>query len=203
MLGSKYGPRLPLLVSAGAQFLNALIILLITPESNSCKVKELNLAEANPIGGLKKLFGHAPILRSASIVYFLSSLARGSLDAQFTNYSNIRFGWTQAQAGPVLVLVGLMLAIVPRAFISSFGLRNAILTGLLVFAAGLTGAGLTPTPASFVFSIFIVSIGCMWYVLEMGASKLNYSNHATLTLMWAHSDIVLSSQLASSAISYC
>ena len=68
---------------------------------------------------------------------------------------------TQVQAGPVLVIVGLMLAIAPRVFISYFGLQKAILTGILVFALGLTGAGLAPTPGSFIFSIFIVSVGCM------------------------------------------
>lgn len=161
LLGSKFGPRLPLLIAAGAQLLNALIILFITPESNKTKKKELDLRQANPISGLKKLFGGAPILRTAALAYFFSSLARCSLDAQFTNYSNIRFGWTQAQAGPVLVLVGLMLAIAPRVFISYFGLQKAILTGLLVFSLGLTGAGLAPTPGAFIFAIFIVSIGCM------------------------------------------
>lgn len=95
MLGAKFGPRVPLLIAAGLQLLNAMTILFITPESNREKVKELDLREANPISGLKKLFFHSPILRTAAIAYFFSSLARCSLDAQFTNYSNIRFGWTQ------------------------------------------------------------------------------------------------------------
>ena len=54
-----------------------------------------------------------------------------------------------------------MLAVAPRLFISYFGLQQAILTGTLVFALGLLAAGLAPTPNSFVFSIFVVSIGCM------------------------------------------
>ena len=162
VLGSKYGPRLPLYIAAGLQLLNAIIILFITPESNKpMKSKKLDLREVNPIGGLRKLFANAPILRTAAMIYFLLSLARCSLDAQFTNYSNIRFGWTQAQSGPVLVLVGIMLAVAPRLFISYFGLQQAILTGTLVFALGLLAAGLAPTPSSFVFSIFVVSIGCM------------------------------------------
>ncbi|KAL7552979.1 hypothetical protein ACHAWF_017198 [Thalassiosira exigua] len=161
ILGSKFGPRLPLLLAAGAQLLNALIIMFITPESNQAKNKELYLKEANPIGGMKKLFCHAPILRTVALVYFLSALARCSLDAQFTNYANIRFGWTQAQSGPVLVLVGIMLAIAPRVFVSFFGLQKAITMGLLIFASGLAGAGLAPTPPLFVFGIFTVSIGCI------------------------------------------
>jgi len=161
ILGSKFGPRLPLYIASGLQLLNALIILFFTPESNTNKNDKLDLRETNPISGLKRLFGNAPILRTAALAYFLISLARCSLDAQFTNYANIRFGWSQAQSGPVLVLVGLMLAIAPRLFIKYFGLQKAILTGILFFAAGLSGAGLAPTPPSFVFSIFIVSIGCM------------------------------------------
>lgn len=161
IVGSKFGPRLPLLIAAGFQALNALIILFLTPESNTNKSTKLSLREANPIGGLKRLFANAPILRTAALTYFICCLARCSLDAQFTNYSNIRFGWTQAQAGPVMVLVGFMLAIAPRLFISYFGVQKAIMTGISVLSLGLAGAGLAPTPGSFIFAIFIVSIGCM------------------------------------------
>jgi len=161
LLGSKYGPRLPLVIAAGLQVLNALILIFLTPESNQNKTTKLDLSEANPISGLKKLFGNAPILRTAAVVYFLASLARSSLDAQFTNYASIRFGWTQAQSGPVLVLVGLMLAVAPRLFISYFGIHNAILAGLLTFGFGLTVAGLAPTPPPFIFGIFVTAIGCM------------------------------------------
>ena len=138
-----------------------MIIIFITPESNKSKVQELDLREANSISGLKRLFCNATILRTATLAFFCVSLARCSLDAQFTNYANIRFGWTQAQAGPTLVLTGLMLAVAPRLFISYFGVQSAILTGMFFFALGLAGAGLAPTPGSFIFSIFIVSIGCI------------------------------------------
>lgn len=165
LLGAKYGPRLPLLIAAGLQALNAVIILLVTPESNpplaASKQTKLNLAEANPIGGLVRLFGQAPLLRITSTVYLLASLARSSLDAQFPNYTNLRFGWTQAQSGPVLVLVGLMLAVAPRLVVPRLGLSKSILSGLLVFAVGLSGAGLAPTPPGFVASIAVVAMGCV------------------------------------------
>lgn len=161
LLGSRFGPRLPLMIAAGLQVLNALILVFLTPESNQNKTTKLDLSDANPMGGLKKLFGHAPILRTAAVVYFLASLARCSLDAQFTNYASIRFGWTQAQSGPVLVLVGMMLAVAPRLFISYFGIHNAILAGLLTFGFGLTVAGLAPTPQPFIFGIFVTAVGCM------------------------------------------
>lgn len=138
-----------------------MIIWFLTPESNNNLGKDLDWKNDNPVGGLYRLFGHAPILRIAAAAYFFASLARASLDAQFANYSNIRFGWTQAQSGPVLVLVGLMLAIAPRFLVPYLGLQRSILTGLLIFSIGLTGTGLAPTPLGFVLGIFVVSIGCM------------------------------------------
>lgn len=162
ILGAKYGPRVPLLAAAAIQLVNALVIIFVTPESNTNPSKgDLDLREANPIGALRKLFGRTHLLRIASTAYFLASLARCSLDAQFANYSNIKFGWTQAQSGPILVLVGLMLAIMPRIFVPLLGLKNAILVGLVTFAMGLTATGLSPTPLTFAASILLVSMGCI------------------------------------------
>jgi len=101
------------------------------------------------------------LLRTAALTYFFLSLARGSLDAQFVNYSNLRFGWTQAQSGPVLVMTGFMLAIVPRILVPLLGLQKAINLGLLVYALGLSSAGLVDTSARFVMSIAVVAIGCV------------------------------------------
>lgn len=160
-MGTKYGPRIPLLIAAALQLLNALIIIFITPESNNERLSKLDLWEDNPIGGLHRLFCHSPLLRTAAMTYFLTSLGRSSLDAQFVNYSSIRFGWTQAQSGPILVLVGLMLAVAPRILVPLLGMKDSILVGLFVLAAGLTLTGLAPTPIGFALSIFVVSIGCV------------------------------------------
>lgn len=183
MLGAKYGPKLPILLAAAFQVINGLLATFVTPESNvrvqSQKTKstatdklEISLADLNPLTGMRKLLGigkdvlpgfgtsSVPLLRTASLAYFCLSLARGSLDAQFVNYSNIRFGWSQAQSGPVLVMVGLMLAIVPRILVPILGLQNCISYGLLVYAVGLASAGLVAIPAHFVASIAIVAMGC-------------------------------------------
>ena len=173
ILGAKYGPRVPLYAAAALQFLNALIVIFLTPESNPHTNKaarngiprnqqaELDLSQDNPWGGLVRLFGKPGLLRTAAAVYFLASLARTTLDAQFTNYSNIRFGWTQAQSGPILVMVGFMLAVAPRLLVPRLGLRKAILSGLWIYALGLAGTGLAPSPGGFAASIFVVSIGTM------------------------------------------
>ena len=186
LLGAKYGPRFPILLSAGVGIVNGLLATFVTPESNLKAIKDnqskkskskennnkIRLSEVNPITGLQKLMGvgtnnipgfgtsSVSLLRTASLTYFLLSLARGSLDAQFVNYSNLRFGWTQAQSGPVLVMIGFMLAIVPRILVPLLGLQNSINYGLLVYATGLVSAGLVSKSAQFVASIAIVAIGC-------------------------------------------
>jgi DHA1 family tetracycline resistance protein-like MFS transporter len=101
------------------------------------------------------------MLRAAAASYFLVTLARNSLDAQFVNYASVRFGWSQQQTGPVMVLVGLMLAIVPRLMVPLLGLRLSLLSGLLVFASGLVVTALAPTPFGFVVGIAIVAFGCV------------------------------------------
>jgi len=143
------------------------------------KNKRITFAEVNPITGLQKLFGIGignnggnnggssssgsrntnSLLRIASMTYFCSNLARSSLDAQFVNYSNIRFGWTQAQSGPVLVMVGLMLAIIPRLVVPLLGLTKSINYGLFIYMIGLACAGVSESSSQFIGSIFVISIG--------------------------------------------
>ena len=172
MLGAKYGPRLPLCVAACLQLLNALILLVFTPESNPPSARaaagggggqksRLDLREANPISNLVRLFSQRNLLATLGVTYFLTSFARNALDAQFVNYADIRFGWSQKESGPVMVIVGLMLAVAPRLLVPRFGLKNAVLGGLLLLATGLSSTGLAPTARGFVGSIVVVSVGCV------------------------------------------
>ena len=51
VLGSKLGPRVPILLGAAAQLLNFMLIAFVTPESNTKEMrqgKRINLKEANP-----------------------------------------------------------------------------------------------------------------------------------------------------------
>ena len=164
VLCAKLGPRVPLQVAAALQLLNALLLVFVTPEANPRSARAgrtLDLRQANPLGGLRRLFGRADLLRAVAASYFLVSLARNALDAQFVNYASIRFGWSQQQTGPVMVIVGLMLAIAPRLLVARLGLRRALLNGLLLFACGLVATGIAPTAGGFVAGVFVVSVGCV------------------------------------------
>ena len=87
-------------------------------------------------------------------------LARHVLDAQFTVYARYKFGWSQQQSGPLLVLVGLMLAIAPRVVVPRLGLRRSITGGTLVFAAGLLGTAFAATAPHFFAAILVAAVGC-------------------------------------------
>jgi hypothetical protein len=125
----------------------------------------------NPISGLQRLFGigkkrsgssgnNVNLLRITSVIYLCISIARNALDAQFVNYSNIRFGWNQAQSGPCLVMVGLMLAVVPRILVPILGITKSINYGLLIYTIGLICATFASSSFYFILSIAIIAIGC-------------------------------------------
>ena len=163
ILGAKKGPRVPILAAAVLQSLNFLIITFVMPEPLPPAARanrQLDLREANPVGALRKLFGRAPFVRDVATVYALVTLARHVLDAQFTVYARYKFGWSQQQSGPLLVLVGLMLAIAPRVVVPRLGLRRSITGGTLVFAAGLLGTAFAATAPHFFAAILVAAVGC-------------------------------------------
>ena len=153
-----------MVVAAVIQLVNLLIITFLMPESHhpSRRKPTLDLKEANTVSVVSKLFSKGRVMQGMAVAWFLLSLARCALD-EFVNYTALRFGWTQEQAGPVMVLVGTSVALAPRLLVPLLGLKNSILAGLLIFATGLSVVGLAPTPSSFMYGILTVSVGtvCM------------------------------------------
>ena len=163
LLGAKLGTRAPVLLAAGVQLLNFLLIAFVTPESKPARERagaRLDLRHANPVGALARLFCDGAVLRGLSVAYFLVTLSRGVLDAQFANYALYRFGWGPQESGPLLMLVGVMLAIAPRVVVPRLGLRRAIVAGALALALGHALTAVAGTPAAFVGSIFVTAVGC-------------------------------------------
>jgi len=161
VLGQKLGSRAVLKIAAGLQLLSVLIALVATPESKPAPSRSgarLDLRSANPAGSLA-LLCRSPLLRGSALAYFLVSLARSCLDVQFVNYAAYRFGLGPQQSGPLLVVVGLMLAVVPRLAVPRLGIRLSILVGTLVFAAGQAATALAPSVPTFFASIFLASLG--------------------------------------------
>ena len=74
ILGKQLGPRVPVLLGAAVQLLNLLLILFVTPESNTRAMRAgrtLDLREANPLGALRKLFNPNPSHRPLTLTLTL------------------------------------------------------------------------------------------------------------------------------------
>mmetsp|Transcript_24086 Transcript_24086/g.58068 ORF Transcript_24086/g.58068 Transcript_24086/m.58068 type:complete len:343 (+) Transcript_24086:407-1435(+) len=163
ILGKKLGPRKVVLTAAIVQFVNFLLITLVTPESCPAPMRvgrRLDLRSANPLGALRKLFCSTSVLRLAATSYFFISIARTVLDAQYSNYALYRFKIGPQQSGPLLLVVGLMLAIAPRIIVPRLGLEKSILGGTLVFAVGQVLISIAPTPVYFIGAMVVTALGC-------------------------------------------
>ena len=170
-------PRRPMFVAFALQLVNAAIALFITPESLppanrrriTPKEEKRRMAfvgtlfkEGNPFAALNRLFGGgATVLRFAAIAYTFAWLANLALNTTFVNYVNKVFGWGPKQAGPLLVVVGILLAVVPRFVVPRLGIKRSIQFGALVFAAGYAGIGLVAktSPALFFGAIILCGFG--------------------------------------------
>ena len=159
--------RRPMYVAAALQALNAFFALFVTPESTTPKerkAKQVKRADCNPFGSLAKLdFDRRgpSLLRAAALAFGLVWLGNLALNATFVNFVNARFGWGPQQSGPLLVLVGLMLAVVPRLVVPRLGVETAIKAGCLVYALGFVLAGTARSGRAFVASIAVCGLGCV------------------------------------------
>lgn len=158
--GGKY--RKPMYLAAGLQVLNAFLALLVTPESAPMN-SEIKWAEANPISSLAQLdlFKKRSPLKDTALAFAFVWLGNLALNACFVPYVDTRFGWGPQQSGPLLVVVGLMLAVVPRLVVPKLGVVKAANVGCLVYALGFVLAALAPTGGKYVAAIILCGFGAV------------------------------------------
>jgi MFS transporter, DHA1 family, tetracycline resistance protein len=156
------GPRLPFWVAAGFSLANAMYGLFVLPESLPPERRaKFSLIRANPLGSLALLRSHHQLMGFAT-VHFLYNLAHQSLQNAFVLYVGYRYGWTSAQVGWALTVVGVSSAIVQAGLVGPvvgrLGERRALLLGLTAGAIGFTIYGLAPAGWMFIAGIPIMSL---------------------------------------------
>ena len=158
--GGKY--RKPMYLAASLQLLNAFLALFVTPES-APKSKGIRWDEANPISSLGQLdlFKASTPLKKTAIAFSLVWLGNLALNACFVPYVDAKFGWGPQQSGPLLVVVGLMLAVVPKLVVPRLGVVGAANFGCLVYALGFICAALAPTGPQYVAAIVVCGFGAV------------------------------------------
>ena len=158
--GGQY--RKPMYLAASLQLLNAFLALFVTPES-APPSKGIKWDEANPISSLGQLdlFRKSTPLKKTAIAFSLVWLGNLALNACFVPYVDAKFGWGPQQSGPLLVVVGLMLAVVPKLVVPRLGVVGAANFGCLVYALGFICAALAQTGPRYVAAIVVCGFGAV------------------------------------------
>ncbi len=150
-------PRLPFWFAATLSLLSASYGLFLLPESLPRTTRlPFSWRRANPAGSLNLLRSHRQLVGFAG-VNLLNSLAFQVLPSVFVIYAGYRYGWTPITVGLALTLVGfcniIVQGILVKPFITRFGERKALYTGLLAGAAGFIVWGLATESTTFLLAI--------------------------------------------------
>jgi MFS transporter, DHA1 family, tetracycline resistance protein len=139
----QFGARLPFYVAAGIAFCNALYGLLVLKESLPPeRRRRFELWRANPIGALIAMRRFPTMLGFFGVVV-LMRLAHDANPVIWTYYTMLKFGWSAAEVGYSLMVVGAMLALVSsvltRIVIPRIGEVRSVYLGLAGGSVGFMG----------------------------------------------------------------
>jgi len=135
------GPRIPFFAAAGLSFLNWLYGFFILPESLSRDNRRpFQWARANPVSSLLRLVNYKGIGSLAFAVFFLH-MASHSVQSTWSYFTMGQYGWSSADVGNSLGVVGLLVAIVQGFLIGQanriLGVKRSVVIGLALSAVGL------------------------------------------------------------------
>ncbi len=137
--------RLPYLVAAGLNFLNFLYGAFVLPESLKPEARRpFSFARSNPLGALRALGRHSLVFGLTGTLT-CTFMAQVILQSVWALSHHARFGWSTADVGMSLGLVGVATATVQggliRVVMPRLGERRVLVTALGVSALGFLGFG--------------------------------------------------------------
>jgi len=158
--------RLPFYVAAGMALINWLYGYFVLPESlpPEKRLKKFNWAKANPIGSLKLLRSH-PDLSGLASVTFLFQIAHNVFPSIFVLYAGYRFGWSFAQVGLMMMLVGaigaLIQFLVVGPAVKRLGERGALILGLFSMMVGFVWYASATSGFAFALGVPIAALAAL------------------------------------------
>ena len=166
MLGGllgEYGLRTPFLVAAGLTALNFLYGLLVLPESLPPEKRgAARGGNLNPFTPLRALADY-PILRSLAATFVLLGLAGQVIFSTWVLFTEGALDWTPKQNGVALAFYGLLTAGVQAGligwFISRFGERRTIMTGLVAATLEFVVLSVARSSAALYLSLVVGALG--------------------------------------------
>lgn len=134
---SSQGAEAPFLVAAVLNFLNFLFGLFVLPESlPPSRRRKIRYENMNPFKSLRKVLKPSPYM-PLIWVFFLLFLAGQVHPANWTLYTQLKFGWSTWQVGLSLSFVGVVIAVsqgwFTRVLIPRMGEGRALTMGVIVY----------------------------------------------------------------------
>ncbi|MCP4004261.1 MAG: TCR/Tet family MFS transporter [bacterium] len=159
----EFGPRVPFFAAAGLALLNTLYGLFVLPETLAPEQRRpFSLARANVFGAARQLrrYGGITALFASFMLY---ALAHDSLPATWSYCGIEKFGWTPADIGYSLGVVGLAVMFVQAGLIgpivARFGERRTAFFGFASMAIGYMGFAYAPTTSMLYVFVIPFALG--------------------------------------------
>ncbi len=174
-----HGETTPFWVAMGMALANALLVLLLLPETRKRRDGEAVSREGLGIlfSGWGKATRHKAIL-SLVLVNLLFTLAFTGMEAVFPLLTQKNFGWSALQNGYIFTYVGVIIVLMQgglvRQLVKRFGERNLMLAGL-----ALLGLGLLLLIWSSNLALLLISVG----ILSIGDGAVTPTSSAVLSLI--------------------
>jgi DHA1 family tetracycline resistance protein-like MFS transporter len=143
---SSHGPTAPFLVAALLNFLNFLFGMFVLPESLiPSRRRKIRYENMNPFKSLRKVLRPSPYM-PLIWVYFLLFLAGQVHPANWTLYTQMKFGWSTWQVGLSLSFVGVVVAVsqgwLTRILIPRMGEERALTMGVWIYVVSFVLFGI-------------------------------------------------------------
>lgn len=172
LLGSK-GAQYPFIAAAVFNFLNFLFGLFVLPESLPPeKRRNIDWKQLNPLKSFQ-IFSRFPGVIALVVVYSLLCLAHQTHPSMWTIYTEHRFGWSPAQVGISLTIVGVLSAFsqgyLTGVLVKRFGEKKIIIWGLFGEALSFTLFGLVFTGMQ-MYVVLIIS--CLFWASHPALQSL-------------------------------
>jgi MFS transporter, DHA1 family, tetracycline resistance protein len=177
VLAATYGPMYPFIAAGVFNLINLLYGFFVLPESLPASQRRPFTREGlNPLRSMGKVLA-MPSIRALIVVHALVSFAGQTHPSIWTLYTQHRFGWTSAEVGVSLAIVGVLSA-----------LSQGALTGWLVKTLGESRVLVFGTLGeAFGFMLFgLATTGTMLYCVLVFASAFWAAQPALQSLISRH-----------------
>lgn len=158
-----HGEQTPFLVALVLSLLNALLVLLLLPETRKQQPRTgLQEGPGLLLAGWSKVAHHGPLV-SLVLVNLLYTLAFTGMETVFPLLTQQNFGWSARQNGYIFTYVGVVVIIMQgglvRQLVKRYGERNLMLFGLILLGLGLLMLNWSSNLAFLVIAVGVLSAG--------------------------------------------